>query len=91
MVPHGSDIAAAMIIAREVAASDPRVIGDPPPFIGVAQIESTGIRLGVNPWVQVADVVATEAGLYQSLEARFRAAGIGVPLSRHEVRVLDRG
>ena len=90
LVPHGSDLAAALTIARDVVAADPRVVSDPAPFVGVAQIESTGVRLGVHPWVQVSDVVAAEAALYQTLAERFRAAGIGIPLSRHEVRVLDR-
>jgi small conductance mechanosensitive channel len=90
MVPHGSDLAAALAIAREIVAANSQVVGDPAPFIGVAQIESTGVRLGVNPWVQVPDVVAAEAQLYQTLAERFRAAGIGLPTSRHEVRLLDR-
>ena len=89
-VPHGTDLVGALAIARDVVAANPRVVADPAAFIGVAQIENTGIRLGVNPWVQVHDVVAAEAELYQALAERFRAAGIGVPLSRHEVRVLDR-
>src|SRR5499426_1785250 len=38
MVPHGSDLAAALAIARDVVAADPHVVGDPPPFVGVAQI-----------------------------------------------------
>jgi small conductance mechanosensitive channel len=90
MVPHGSDLAAALAIARDVVAADPRVVGDPVPFVGVVQIENTGVRVGVNPWVQVPDVVVAEAELYRVLAERFRAAGIGVPASRHEVRVLDR-
>jgi hypothetical protein len=44
----------------------------------------------VNPWVWVPDVVMAEAQLYQALAERFRAAGIGLPISRHEVHVLDR-
>jgi small conductance mechanosensitive channel len=90
MVPHGGDLGPALAIAREVVRADPRVVSEPPPFVGVAQIESAGVRLGVNPWVQVADVVVAESELYRTLAERFRAAGIGIPASRHEVRVLDR-
>jgi small conductance mechanosensitive channel len=90
IIPHGTDLATSLAIARDVVTTNPRVVADPPAFVGVAQIENTGIRLGVNPWVRVPDVVVAEAELYQALAERFRAAGIGVPLSRHEVRVLDR-
>ncbi len=88
MVPHGTDLAKALATAREVVTADRRVLADPEPFLGVAQIEGAGIRLAVKPWVQVPDVVSAEAELYQALAERFRAEGIGVPPSRHEIRVL---
>lgn len=59
------------------------------PVIGIAQIEISGIRVSVDPWVRVSDVRETEAELYKALAERFRAAGVGVPLPRHEVRLLD--
>jgi small conductance mechanosensitive channel len=89
MVPHGTDLTRVLATAREVVTADRRVLADPEPFLGVAQIESAGIRLAVKPWVQVPDVVSAEAELYQALAERFRAEGIGVPPSRHEIRVLE--
>jgi small conductance mechanosensitive channel len=89
VVPHGADLAKALAIAREIVTADPRVLADPAPFLGVAQIESAGIRLAVKPWVQVPDVVSAEAEFYQALAERFRAEGIDVPPARHEIRVLE--
>ena len=89
LVPHGSDLANALAIARAVVTADERALDDPAPVVGIAQIEASGVRVGVNPWVRVPDVVAVEAALYQALAERFHAAGIAVPASRHEVRVLD--
>jgi len=37
----------------------------------------------------VGDVFSGEPELYQSLIEAFRARGIGVPLSTHEVRLLE--
>lgn len=74
---------------REVTAANPRVLKDPAPVVGAAQIEPLGVRLGVHPWVRVPDVVLAEAELYQALAERLGAAGIGVPLLRQEVRLLD--
>jgi small conductance mechanosensitive channel len=89
MVPHSTDLAKALATAREVVTADPRVLDDPAPFLGVAQIESAGIRLAVKPWVQVPDVVSAEAELYKALAERFRAEGIGVPPARHEILMLE--
>jgi len=89
MVPHDTDLAKALATAREVVTADSRVLDDPAPFLGVAQIESGGIRLAVKPWVQVPDVVSAEAELYKALAERFRAEGIGVPPARHEIFMLE--
>jgi small-conductance mechanosensitive channel len=57
--------------------------------VGASLIEPLGIRLGIRPWVRVPDVVPAEAELYEALVERFGQAGIGVPLPRQEVRLLD--
>src|SRR6266478_2205436 len=76
VVPHATDLTGALAVAREVVAANGRVLDDPAPVIGIAQIETAGIRIGVNPWVRVADVSDAEAELYKALAERFRAAGI---------------
>jgi small conductance mechanosensitive channel len=88
MVPHGSDLAAVLAMVREVVVANSRVLTDPSPVVVVAQLELAGVRIGVNPWVRVADVVAAEAELYRALADRFAAAGVQVPLPKQEVRVL---
>ena len=89
-VPHGSDLAAVLALAREVAAN-PRVLTQPAALVGVAQIEATGVRIGVNPWVRVPDVVAAEGEIYRTLVERFGTAGVGVPLPRQEVQLVNSG
>jgi small conductance mechanosensitive channel len=88
MVPHGSDLAAVLAMVREVVVANSRVLTDPVPVVGVAQLELAGVRIGVNPWVRVPDVVAAEAELYRALADRFAASGVKVPLPKQEVRVL---
>jgi len=73
---------------REVVVANSRVLTDPAPVVGVAQLELAGVRIGVNPWVRVVDVVAAEAELYRALADRFATSGVQVPLPRQEVRVV---
>ena len=89
VVPHGTALPEALAVAREVTAANPRMLKDPAPVVGAAQIEPLGVRLGIHPWVRVPDVVPAEAELYEALVERFGTAGIGVPLPRQEVRLLD--
>jgi small conductance mechanosensitive channel len=88
-VPHGSDLGRVLAVAAEVVSGDPRVLRDPAPAVGVAQLDVAGVRVGVNPWVRVPDVIDAEGDLYRALADRLQAAGIGAPLPRHEVRLLD--
>ncbi len=88
-VPHGSDLGTVLGLVRDVVGANPRVLPQPAAVIGVAQIEPAGVRIGVNPWVKVPDVVAAEAELYRALVDRFGSAGIGVPLPRQEVQLVN--
>ena len=65
-VAHGSDLGAVLALVREVVAANPRVLAQPAAAIGVAQIEPAGVRIGVNPWVKVPDVVVAEAEIYRT-------------------------
>ena len=90
-VAHGSDLGAVLALTREVVAANPRVLPQPGAVIGVAQIEAAGVRIGVNPWVKVPDVVAAEAEIYRALVERFALAGIAGPLPRQEIQLVDLG
>jgi small conductance mechanosensitive channel len=69
--------------------SNPRVLKDPAPVIGITQVTESGIKVSVGPWVSVPDVGPAEGELYQALVERFRARGVAVPVPRHDVRLLD--
>jgi small conductance mechanosensitive channel len=91
VIPHGSDLAALLALIREIVAANPRVLPEPAPVIGVAQVELTGVRIGVNPWVRVPDVIPGEAEIYRALLERFGSAGIAVPVPRQEIHLVDAG
>ncbi len=77
-VPHDADLGAVLAAAREVTASHPRVLPEPPPVIGVTEVGPLGVRLSVQPWVAVRDVVPAQAELYRALVERFRVERIAM-------------
>jgi small conductance mechanosensitive channel len=89
-VPHATDLNLALQTARQVVMESARTLKDPAPRVGIAAVDDIGIRIEVQPWVRVADVVIAEPELYQSLVDAFRARDIGVPVAAREVRLLDR-
>ena len=88
-VPHTTDLNAALQTAREVVTQSARALKDPVPSVGIAAVDDIGIKIAVQPWVRVIDVVPAEPEIYQSLVEAFRARGIGVPVSAHDVRLLE--
>ncbi len=87
-VAYGADLERALAVARAAVESDPRVLKDPAPVIGIAALADSAIALAVRPWVAVDDCVAAEAELYQALVQRFRAGGIEIPFPQREIRML---
>jgi small conductance mechanosensitive channel len=77
-VPHDADLGAVLAAAREVAVSHPRVLREPVPVVGVTEVGPLGVRLSIQPWVAVSDVVPAQAELYRALLERFRTERIGV-------------
>src|SRR6058998_1448377 len=88
-VPHDADLAKVLAAVGDVVSRNARVLKDPPPVIGVAQITESGIKIGIEPWVRVVDVGAADAEIYAALVEEFRARRIDLGLARQEVRLVN--
>ena len=88
-VPHPTDLNLALQAARQVVMESARTLKDPVPSVGIAAVDDIGIKIEVQPWVRVGDVVAAEPELYQALVEAFRARGIGIPVAAHDVRLMN--
>src|SRR6185295_3372669 len=62
-VPLGADVGAALAAATDVVTRNERVLKDPAPLVGIAQIGDGSIKIGVDPWVRVTDVGPAESEL----------------------------
>src|SRR5437773_1800740 len=88
-VPHHADLNQALEACRQIVDANIRVLKDPIPSLGIGAVAAGGIKLTVEPWVRVVDVVPAEAEIYQGLVEAFRTRRIGVPVTAHEVRMLE--
>ncbi len=88
-VPRSADVPTVLAVAQEVLAANPRVLRDPAPLVGVTEVSDLAVKIGLQPWVRVADASTVEAELYQTLLEYFQKRGIAAPLPRHEVRLID--
>jgi len=88
-VPHDADLAKAVAAVGEVVGQNARVLKDPAPAIGIAQVTESNIKIGIGPWVRAVDAGFAEAEIYGALVQEFRARQIGLGLARQEVRVVN--
>jgi small conductance mechanosensitive channel len=88
-IPLVADIDRALAAATDVVTRNPRVLKDPAPLVGIAQLGDGGIKIGVHPWVRIVDVGPAEAELYLSLAEHLRGRGLTLGVGPADVRVLN--
>jgi small conductance mechanosensitive channel len=88
-VPLGSDVGTALAAATDVVTRNERVLKDPAPMVGIAQITDTGVRIGVGPWVRVSDVGPAEGELNRSLVEQFQGKGLRLGLGPAAVHLVN--
>ncbi len=87
-VSYGTDVGAALGLVQEILRSNPRVLQDPAPVFGVAQLADSAVTISVCPWVSVPDYGAATSELNRAILETFRARNIVIPFPQHEVRML---
>jgi len=88
-VSYGSDINLALSAIDEILRSNPRVLQDPAPGIGIARLADSSVNISVNPWVNVPDYVAAVGEVNKAILETFRARNITMPFLQLEVRMLE--
>ena len=87
-VAYGANLDEALLVAKEIAAANPRILKEPPPVIGIGELANSSLTLSIQPWVEVVDMVSARAELYKAIVERFRASKIDIPFPVREVRLL---
>jgi small conductance mechanosensitive channel len=87
-IAYGSDVKLALATVHEILNSNPRVLKDPKPVVGIEALGDSSITVGVSPWVAVPDYGPAQLEIYQAIIQQFRARGIEIPFPQREVRLL---
>jgi small conductance mechanosensitive channel len=90
-VAYDADIEQAFAAAGTILKSNPRVLKQPEPVLGVSALGDSSITLSIKPWVGVEDYGPAQAELYQAIVREFRARKIEIPFPQREVRMVATG
>jgi small conductance mechanosensitive channel len=80
-VAYDTDLDKAIAVAGEVLESEPRILKEPPPVIGVGSLNSMAVSISVKPWVNVPDYAPTKSALSKAIVKAYRSKKIVIPVT----------
>jgi len=88
-VAYGTNLNDATAIVRRVLSSNPRVLKEPIPIVGVTMLADSSINIAIRPWTKVEDYLPAQLEINQAVAEQLRAANISIPFPQREVRLLN--
>jgi len=89
-ISYDSDIKKAKDVLMRVMEENPKVLNEPPPFVGLAEFDDSSINLAVRPWANVADYWDVFFGVNESIKEALNESGIKIPFPQMDVHVTNK-
>jgi small conductance mechanosensitive channel len=86
-IDYGADPAEARRVLLEMAASEPRLLTDPPPVVYVERYSESAIIVSFQAWAPNASFWDVQRTLMEEAKRRLQAAGIEIPFPQRIVVV----
>ncbi len=86
-ISYDDDIDKAKAILHEIVNADERILKEPAPVIGVAELGDSSVNFWVRPWVNRTDYLNVMFDLNETVKKRFDAEGISIPYPQRDVHV----
>ena len=86
-VSYSDDLGTVRRVLESILTEDSRILDDPAPTIGVADLADSSINFVVRPWVASADYWPTRFDLNQKIKECFEDAGITIPFPQQVVHL----
>jgi small conductance mechanosensitive channel len=88
-VGYDTNVPQAIELIRDILKSNPRILKELVPGVGVGLLGDSSINISVRPWVAVPDYGAAQAEIYQAIIDQFRSRNIQIPFPQREVRLVN--
>ncbi len=84
-IGYGDDILKAKQVVESVLKAEARVLEDPAPFVGVAELGASSVDIHVRPWVASGDYFDVMCELKEKLKLAFDENGISIPFPQMDL------
>ena len=88
-VSYEDDIKKAKEIMLEVLTSDPLVLDNPAPFVGVSELADSSVNYVVRPWCKVTDYWDVYFGTTEKVKYALEANGLTIPFPQHDIHMIN--
>ncbi len=86
-IGYDDDLRKAKSILVEMCEKEERILDDPAPLVGVAELGDSSVNFTVRPWVNAADFLAVKLDFTEAVKLRFDEEGISIPYPQMDVHV----
>lgn len=90
-VGYGDDIDTVRAALKEILASEPRILSEPVPTIGIMELGESSVNFVVRPWVKTADYWSVYFDLHEAIKKSFDAKGISFPFPQRDLHLTMEG
>ena len=89
-VSYEDDISKVKQIIEEVLNADDRILKDPSPTVGLAELGESSVNFVVRPWVSAADYWGVRFSLNEAMKLRFDQEGVSIPYPQRDVHFHEK-
>lgn len=87
-IDYGDDIGAALQTVERVLEAEQRVLDEPAPVTGVAELGDSAVGLMVRPWCRTEDYWSLRRDLTRTLKEELEADGFSLPFPQRDVHLF---
>lgn len=86
-IGYGDDLKLAKSVLQEIITSDPRVLSDPAPFVGVLELGESSVDFAFRPWVKSEDYWDVHFDMQEKVKLTFDEKGISIPFPQMDIHL----
>lgn len=91
-ISYDSDLLLAKSIISDIFNTNPKILKEPEPIVGVKELADSAVVLLVRPWCDTADVLSVHMEVTEAIKLRFDAEGVKIPFPQRNVHLfLNKG
>ncbi len=88
-ISYEDDIKKARNILQKVALSDPRILKDPEPFVGVLELADSSVNIVCRPWVKPEDYQAVRFDILEKGKIELEKNGLTIAFPQRDVHIYQ--